>query len=126
MCHSLLFAMYTHFTCPFFHIKTVNVGLYYSVNDGEPAELSGKKCTLDADHTSYTFEDLLTTDDDNNPITYIVREESVTLADNTVVSPEEAGINVVGTELSMYEACGILYNEGLSGIDVGSNPALRI
>ena len=82
------------------NIKTVNVGLYYSVNDGEPAELSGKKCTLDADHTSYTFEDLLTTDDDNNPITYIVREESVTLADNTVVSPEEAGINVSVSDIS--------------------------
>lgn len=45
------------------------------------------------------------------------------LADDVVDLAEEAGINVVGTELSMYEACGILYNEGLSGIDVGSNPA---
>ncbi len=45
------------------------------------------------------------------------------LADDVVDLAEEAGINVVGTYLSMYEACGILYNEGLSGIDVGSNPA---
>ena len=82
------------------NIKSVQIGLYYSVNNGEPVALSGKKCTLDADHTSYTFEDLLTTDDDNNPITYIVREESVTLADNTVVSPEEAGINVSVSDIS--------------------------
>jgi LPXTG-motif cell wall-anchored protein len=75
-------------------IKSVQIGLYSSVNEEDPVELTAKKCTLDAQHTSYTFEDLLTTDNQNNTITYSVVEESVTLVDDTVVSPEEAGIDV--------------------------------
>ena len=43
------------------------------------------------------------------------------LADDVVDLAEETGINVVGTEYSMYEACGHLFAEGLGGINVGSN-----
>ena len=76
------------------NISSVQIGLCSSVDGGDPTELSGKKCTLDAEHTSYTFDDLLKTDNDNKPITYSVIEKTVTLSDNTVVTPEEAGITV--------------------------------
>ena len=76
------------------NIQSVQIGLYASVNGEDPVELSSKKCTLDAEHTSYTFENLLLTDNDNQVITYSVKEESVTLSDSTVTTPEEAGIAV--------------------------------
>lgn len=82
------------------NIKSVKIGLYYSVNGEDPVELSGKKCTLDANNTSYKFEDLLTTDNKNNPITYSVKEESVILSDDTVTTPENAGFNVSINESS--------------------------
>ncbi|MBO4235044.1 MAG: hypothetical protein J5928_01200 [Firmicutes bacterium] len=49
---------------------------------------------------------------------FIVFARGKRLADDVVDLAEEAGINVVGTSLSMYEACGRLFAEGLSAIDV--------
>ena len=47
---------------------------------------------------------------------FIVFARGKRLADDVVDLAEEAGINIVGTEYSMYETCGRLFAEGLSAI----------
>ena len=76
-------------------IQSIHVGLYYSVEGSDPAPLSSKTCDLDAQQTSYTFENLFVLDNNNKQITYSVKEESVKYTDGTVKTPEEAGIGVV-------------------------------
>ena len=50
-----------------------------------------------------------------------VRGKKIT--DEVIELAEEAGINILCTEFSMYDTCGRLFAEGLSGIDVRSNPS---
>ena len=49
---------------------------------------------------------------------FIVFARGKRVDDNIVDLAEEANINIVGTSMSMYEACGRLFQEGLSGIHV--------
>ena len=49
---------------------------------------------------------------------FIVFARGKRVDENVVELSEESNINIVGTSLSMYEACGKLYAKGLSGIDV--------
>ena len=79
-------------------VESVTVGLYSSVNGADPTPVkdgaSNKTCTLNADQTSYTFTNLITTDNNGNTITYSAREESVKMANGATKTPEEAGFDV--------------------------------